>query len=770
MKFTKTNFSLLTVCSFIVLAVGGCGKPTHPEPSGDEVTMNEPVVEIGSSTRKGPPDSPQSMPEILATLSEDPEYLNHAYVMRPERAAHKEKKLASETNQSARLSLLWDFAFTLLNMGESRRALIEFEKFQNALEEFSQSEFQKNEELIGLHLATCYLRIAEQQNCLENHSPESCLFPIRKGGIHAFEEGSSRALKILSSLLQSHPDNADAKWLYNVAAMTLGQYPDAVPPEWLIHASRFKSTVDIGHFPNIAMGTGLDVTGIAGGCIIEDFDNDYDLDVMVSSWGLQDPIRYFVNRSDGTFDDQTETCGLKGITGGLNMIQADYNNDGFVDVLVLRGAWLKNAGRHPNSLLHNNGDGSFTDVTEKAGLLSYHPTQTAVWFDYNLDGNPDLFIGNEYGIEQIHPCELFHNNGDGTFSNRAAELGLEVRAYVKGVTSSDFDNDGRPDLYISCLGTRNLLFKNNGPDYMQHGKRNYFSEVGRAAGVKNPTHSFPTWFFDYNNDGNMDLFVVGYRIKGVGDFVNDYRGLPHQATFSKLYRNLGNGNFEDVTEESGLNTILLGMGLNFGDLDNDGYPDFYISTGDPDLMTLIPNRMFRNNAGKGFQEITESARVGHLQKGHAIAFADLDQDGDQDVYAVMGGAVSGDIYQNALFQNPGHGRPWLKLKLEGRISNRSAIGARVRVVTQTANASQTFHGQVSSGGSFGANPLLIEMGLGEAVSIKKVEIRWPGIQATQILDNLDLNQFYHVIEGENNPKTVVLKPFVIKHSSSHMQM
>jgi hypothetical protein len=152
------------------------------------------------------------------------------------------------------------------------------------------------------------------------------------------------------------------------------------------------------------------------------------------------------------------------LTGGLNLVQADYNNDGFLDVLVLRGAWFGEAGRHPNSLLRNNGDGTFSDVTDEAGLLSFHPTQTAAWFDFDQDGWLDVFIGNETGGSALfggmresgdHACELYRNNRDGTFTECAAAAGLNVRAFVKGVAAEDCNNDGRMDLYLSVLGQPN---------------------------------------------------------------------------------------------------------------------------------------------------------------------------------------------------------------------------------------------------------------------------------------------------------------------------
>jgi hypothetical protein len=608
---------------------------------------------------------------------------------------------------------------------------------------------------LRMRKAVAFFRLGEQENCLANRNADSCLFPLKPQAYHLLPRGARGALALFNEQLAEFPDDLSTRWLLNLAHMTLGEYPDKVDPKLLIPPKVFASEYNLPRFPDVSEGLGLDVDDLAGGIIVDDFDNDGFYDIVASAWGPHGQLRYFHNNGDGTFTQRTSEAGLVGLTGGLNIQQTDYNNDGRLDIWVLRGGWLGKAGRLPNSLLRNNGDGTFTDVTEEAGLLSFHPTQTSRWFDYDGDGWLDLFIGNE-STDPNDPerCELFHNNHDGTFTDRARAAGLQVAQFVKGVACADYDNDGRPDLYLSLLNAENILFHNDGPD--ASGQWHFSDVTARSGAITEPIHSFATFFFDYNNDGWEDLVVFGYYIpNGVGDVAADYLGLPNDGAKAKLYRNNHDATFSDVTEAAHLNRICHTMGHNYGDLDNDGWLDFYCGTGDPDFRTLIPNRMFRNSGGKFFQDVTTATGTGHIQKGHGVAFADLDDDGAQDIYIVMGGAFSGDTARNALYLNPGTTNHWLKLKLVGTKANRPAIGARIKVTVQTPAGSRELHRVVSSGGSFGSNPLRQEIGLADATAITAVDIRWPGSDSRQTVTGLKLDHSYQIREGD--PVALALK-------------
>ncbi len=680
------------------------------------------------------------------------------------------RRLLQENAEAARdPAVRFQFAEALMNSGRNREGLAEFETMERLATEQGDAPTGTNRLNLRLNQALCHLREAERLNCLTNHNADSCLLPLRDGGIHRWQEPSRRAITVLTNLLGEFPDNLSARWLLNVACMTVGDYPEKVPPRWLIPPAVFASDIPFPRFRDVAPAAGLAASELSGGSAVDDFDGDDLLDVMVTSIGLRDQMRFYHNNGDGTFSERTREAGLLGLVGGLNLMPADYDNDGHLDVIVLRGAWLREEGRHPRSLLRNRGDGTFEDMTEAAGLLSFHPTQTAAWLDFDGDGWLDLYVGNEtLPGKPRHLCELFRNQRDGTFKEIGRISGVAVNHYVKGVVAGDFNNDGRPDLYVSVLGGANRLFRNDGPrDPAQGANAGWsFTDVAPAAGVTEPLHSFPCWFFDYDNDGWPDIFVSGYKIAGVGDVAADYLGLPHSGARARLYRNARDGTFTDVTVAAHLDRLLHAMGSNFGDLDNDGWLDFYLGTGDPDLLTIIPNRMFRNAEGRFFQDVTTAGGFGHLQKGHGVSFADLDNDGDQDIHEDMGGAVTGDVYPNVLFENPGFGNHWLKLRLRGVRANRSAIGARVRVDLEEQGRTRSLHRTVGSGGSFGANPLRLEIGLGKATRIMTVEILWPGSGTRQSVTDLELDRAYDITEGESKVRVLPLKTFRLPAAGS----
>lgn len=697
-------------------------------------------------------DSPNSHQRMLNELRvarknafEDDPYFGTASVQRDEKVLDA----TAEDDDAGRFQLLWNLGNSHLRLGNNRKAIDYLESADKILPRLRFQLSKENVELFLLDLSIAYFRLGETENCVHCQTGESCILPIQVGGVHQRPEGSLAAVKQLTRRLQESPDDLTTRWLLNLAHMTLGQYPQEVPPSQLIPPSAFESKAEFPRFHDVARKLGLDSLTCSGGAVVDDFDNDGLLDIVVSSWHPAEQVQYFRNNGDGTFTERTENAGLKGLCGGLNMLQADYDNDGDLDLFVLRGAWRESKGRIPNSLLQNNGTGKFRDVTFDAGLGDvHHPTQTAAWADFDNDGDLDLFIGNENA-----PCQLFQNQGDETFKDIAEEVGVKNERFTKGVVWGDFNGDRFPDLYVSNLGQPNRMYINNG------GKT--FSDQALQLGVMKPLKSFPVWAWDYNNDGALDLYVPSYDI-GVKHVAADYLELPSSDEPDRLYQGLGGGKFEEVAQQRGLTRATQPMGSNFGDLDGDGYPDFYLGTGYVEYHGLMPNLLFVNQGGERFVDVTTAAGVGHLQKGHGVSFADLDHDGDQDLFAEMGGANPGDAFNNVLFANPGFGNRFLVLKLVGTKSNQCAIGARIRVDIEEDGESRSIYKWVNSGGSFGANPLRQHVGLGKASKIVKLQIYWPTTDSTQEFTDTPLDTFLEITEGEQNYRQMPYKAFQLE--------
>ena len=652
------------------------------------------------------------------------------------------------------------YGYELLGAGKNEEAIVQFEQLLQTVQS-AKGQFNPNVSYtIKRMLALSYIRLGETANCIRQYNPERCLLPIKGKGVYTITEASRAAIRLYEELLSEKPDDYESLWMLNFAYMTLGEYPEKVPPKWLIPEKAFHSDYPMPPFKNIANKIGVATVALSGGTCVDDFNNDGLLDIIASSWGLRDQIRLYINNGDGTFSEKTDQARLTGLTGGLNTQHADYNNDGWMDVLVLRGAWYKENGNIPNSLLRNNGDGTFTDVTEEAGLLSFAPTQAAVWTDFDLDGHLDLFIGNESAKGFSNPCEFYFNNGDGTFTNRINELGLgNLRTFIKGCTAGDIDNDGWPDLYISILGGQNILLRNKGtrPD----GNGISWENISATSNTPNPLVSFPCWMFDFNNDGWEDIFVAGFgepsgKVAAHLAALN-FRGQITDGTPS-LYINNHNRTFTDIALRAGMDEAMFVMGSNYGDIDNDGWPDLYLGTGAPGFTAVVPNKMFRNNKGRSVQDVTTSGGFGHVQKGHAVGFGDFDNDGDQDIFAVIGGAFEGDIFGDAFFLNPiGQDKSWINLRLTGTQSNRCAIGARVKVTTtDPAGQQRSIYQTVSTGSSFGGNSLQLEIGLDNAVRINSIEVKWPNpTHSIQTFENVQLNKFVLLTEGK--PQVEYLK-------------
>jgi len=698
--------------------------------------------------------SEQKMIRIIANLNQADYSSRNPFC--PEAKVAQCDSLLKQPGRENDFFLLNTKAKLLLETGDEKQAVAIYEKMVSGADSSKGDLFEPD---MGL----AYMRLGERANCMLNHNRMSCTYPIRDNAIHVNQTGSRHAIAVYERILKKHPADLESRWMLNIAYMTLGRYPDSVPKPFLIPGLDKAGTAKIKPFTDMAADAGIKLNSRAGGAIADDFNNDGYLDIVTSGTELDDHMHYFQNNQDGTFTDKSETSGLQKFTGGLNIQQTDYNNDGRMDIFVLRGAWKKNGfGNQPASLLRNNGDGTFTDVTIPAGLLFYHPTQAAVWADFNNDGWLDVFVGTE-GFNNgdsvnIHKSMLYVNNCNGTFTEVTHQAHCDIMSYVKGATSADFNHDGWPDIFISTMDGRKYLLKNKGtigniPD---------FEDVTKQSGILANTNStFTTWFFDYDNDGWQDILIADYKFDAPLGYYAAAESLgkpvPNAGNIY-LYKNNHNGTFTDVSKQTGLDKVVFSMGANFGDIDNDGFPDLYFGTGNPDFGSLIPNKMFRNVEGKQFEDITSISGTGNLQKGHGVAFADFRNRGLQDIFIEMGGAYAGDAYTSALYVNPGqNNNNWINIKAYGIKSNKAAIGSQLKITFTDNGVKRSVYRDLNSGGSFGSSPIQAEIGVGHAGIIEELEITWAGSHTVQRFHNLKINQFYRITEGNGKAASVQLK-------------
>jgi hypothetical protein len=597
-------------------------------------------------------------------------------------------------------------------------------------------------------------RKGEVDNCIGCVGSSSCILPIAREAIHTKPAGSRQAIQYFKEYLEQAPGDLRIRWVLNLAYMTLGEYPEKVPTRYLVNLESFASSADIGRFQNVAPEVGLTSRGPtqAGGSLFDDFTGDGLPDLLITSLDTDRGASLFINQGDGRFADHSDAAGLAEQVYAINVVRTDFDNDGNLDVLLLRGGWEK---AMRMSLLRNRGNNTFEDVTISSGLGEPIATETAAWGDYDNDGLIDLFVGGEYrppapdggatALEERNRCRLYHNEGNGKFVDVAEKLGVAEEECTKGTAWGDYDGDGRLDLYVSNMNAPCRLFHQEADGT--------FRDVAVELGVTGPTHGFIShgfscWFWDYDNDGQLDIYVNDYT-SSFAEFVAVAAQIPlEQQSRPRLYRNLGKEGFRDVTMEVGLDRAMMPMGCNFADVDNDGFLDLYLGTGRMALEALVPNLMFRNDGGKKFLDITTSSGTGHLQKGHGISFADWNSDGSVDLFVETGGAVPGDRSYNLLFQNPGQGNHWLKVKLVGTKTNRAAIGARIRAVIEgTDGTTRTVYRTVGNNSSFGGNTLVETIGLRDATRLLELHVDWPTSQITQTFREISADQAIQITEG-----------------------
>ncbi|HEY3176323.1 MAG TPA: FG-GAP-like repeat-containing protein [Candidatus Polarisedimenticolia bacterium] len=427
----------------------------------------------------------------------------------------------------------------------------------------------------------------------------------------------------------------------------------------------------------------------------------------------------------GGFVDATLEANLGRLEPGFGSAWGDYDNDGDPDLYIARNGWN---GPAANGLLRNNGDGTFTDVAAAAGVADPGSSFHCAWFDYDRDGWLDLVVSNGVYADGS-TNQLYHNDRDGTFTNAtvAAGVGEKPGWGTIGVGLGDYDDDGWPDIFYHGRFTQNRLYHNNGDGT--------FTDVALVAGVAGAgnENGYIAFLVDFDDDGDLDIWtgslaawdqvVAGYRA--------DYRMGPLDD-IPRFYRNRGNGTFADESLAVGFRYPLGIMAAGVGDVDNDGYQDIDLGTGNPELRRLEPNIFYHNRGGKTFEDMSRFSGLGVQGKGHGITYIDWDGDGDLDIYKSLGGFYHGDWWHSALFLNElGNKNHWLEVKLSQPERNRDAIGARVTLIAPGMRQAQ----EVTAGRGFGStDPPVLHFGLGRATKVDRLEIRWPdGMR--QVLEN-----------------------------------
>jgi len=570
----------------------------------------------------------------------------------------------------------------------------------------------------------------------------------RKGLVRFKQDRFDEAVRLLAESLEGDPGPVVARlprlWLLHLAQEKAGIEPSRRRPSFSFRKDlALRGAATPIRFEDIASRLRVDRLNGLGASAWGDYDGDGDFDLFLTGHETYGVLL----RNDGEgFTDVSREAGLGAVQAGFTTTFVDYDNDGRPDLYVSRDGW---SGPAPNSLYHNRGDGSFEDATEAAGLGDPGDSFVHIWSDVDRDGFVDLYVCNGITITGA-TNRLFHNQGDGTFTDVTARAGLAEPAGTQTIaaTFGDYDLDGWPDLFVSGFRAKNRLYRNRGDGT--------FEEVAKRAGVDGADAigaGYVSFLLDVDNDGWPDLLKTTLApwedtLLALSDA---FDSVPPQGrewmnrSTPKLYRNRRDGTFTDVTVRAGLVHPMGVMGSIAGDFDNDGYVDLYFGTGDPRIERMEPDRFYRNNGDGTFTDLTFAADLGNVGKGHGSTTVDWDGDGDLDLYAQEGGFVHGDQWRNAFYKNQqATGNHWLHVDLEGTKSNRGAIDARL---TLKAGKLVVLR-EVKNGEGFGcSNSPTVEFGLGREESVDELEVAWPS-GLVQTFKNLPVDRRLYLREGQ----------------------
>jgi tetratricopeptide (TPR) repeat protein len=584
-----------------------------------------------------------------------------------------------------------------------------------------------------LELGRVYIKCGRYSDAVRElkiaaRNPSTRAIAIHESSVAQYRQGKFRAaVDDAVAAMNARPDNDRARlWLW-LSAQKLGGYPPNVPGSFRMELKAGIAPTTL-RYENIAARIGLNKTSGGRGSAIFDYNNDGLLDVVITS--AHGGSNLYRNNGDGTFTDVSVGSGLDECVNGFSIIAGDYDNDGFTDLFVSRLGWYSGIG----SLYHNNGDGTFTDVTEAAGLEIWGPSFTASWVDYDCDGYLDLFVPNNVGgvFDRHVPNRLFHNNGDGTFTEVTEKAGVAGLFPAIGCAWGDYNNDGYPDLFLSGLGHACIL-RNNGDGT--------FTDVSLKAGLTHPAVGSICAWCDYDNDGWLD--IVQFTWSEHEDMVHTMKTgcAPEDGLPMRIYHNNRDSTFTKRDRDIGLDGCWGTMSGACGDLDNDGNLDFMLGNGSPRMDRLEPMVVLQSD-GINYRNVTFSSGLPFASKSHGVNCADLFGDGRLSIVVAAGGAYPGDLLSSVVFCPVERLGNYVNVRLTGTKSNRDAIGARVTLI---AGKSQQMR-EVGGGTNFGCLPAEQHFGLGDRTDPLALEIRWPS-GLVQRVENVPVNSTVRITEN-----------------------
>lgn len=537
------------------------------------------------------------------------------------------------------------------------------------------------------------------------------------------------------------PTDLRYRWMLNVLMILAGQPEKSIPNEFRL--MMLPSARSSFRFQDVTTEAGVGRLALGRGAAWGDFDNDGRDDILVGA--ERAPFRLLRNLGNGKFEDVAPRLGLVDPVGlGCYAAQfIDYDNDGYEDIFLSSNGW---GGGGRLFLFHNDQGKHFTDITAGAGLGAPVNAFGSSWADYDNDGRPDVAIAT--GI--VDPPDgdrlrLFHNEGAGRFREVGQDAGLTQKAKWISVCWGDYDGDGREDLLANSFNAGCFLFRNMG-----NGR---FEDASIDAGVRNSHHTYTAEFFDYDNDGRLDLFVSTYPEGDLKTMIGDKISGASVPVDQRqlLFRNNGDGTFTNVAGQAGITGWYGAMSSQVADVDNDGYPEIFLGTGNPALDWTEPKALFHNDGKGHFVDLAHSAKLIHYGMLHGVVFSDCDDSGNLSMFGSFGGFYWGTRETSRLYRNLGCGNHGLEVRLVGTRSNRNAIGAKV---TAAVKGRRIFN-WVNGGNGFGTlNSRVVHIGLTQDSKVDFLQIDWPsGLH--QSFQNVDAGQRIEIVEGQNTFRSLV---------------